>query len=112
MVHDSRMDLFGFGAGAFGIGFAIMLVFSLLFFAAVVTFIVIAITKNARKASQLGHDPFTMETELTARAIDSQLLQPERSLESRLAELDDLLARGVITPAEHATGRAEAIAGR
>jgi len=106
------MDLFGFGVGAFGIGFVLMLILFGLFFAAVVTFMVIAITKNAKKASELGHDPFTMETELTARAIDSQLLKPEQTLESRLAELDDLLARGVITPAEHATARADALAGR
>jgi hypothetical protein len=80
-----------------------------LFFVGVVTFIIVAIVKNVQKAKELGKDPFTMETELTARAIDSQILAPEQSLEQRLAELDGLRDRGVITAEEHAKARAEAI---
>ncbi|WP_246139983.1 SHOCT domain-containing protein [Protaetiibacter larvae] len=101
---------FGFDAfGAFGVVFVVLLVLGLLFIAAVITFMVIAITRNVRKAKELGHDPLTMETELTARAIDSKLLAPEVSTEARLAELDDLHARGVITATEYATARAEVI---
>jgi hypothetical protein len=52
-----------------------------------------------------------MQTELAARAMDSELLAPRPSLEARLAELDDLHARGVITADEHAKARAEVLAG-
>jgi hypothetical protein len=65
--------------------------------------------KNVQKAKSLGHDPFTMETELAAKAIDSQLLSAGTTLEGRLRELDDLRARGIITVDEHAKARAEAI---
>lgn len=97
------------GFSVFGIGFVLMMVFAGLFFAAVITFMVIAITRNAKRARELGHDPLTMETELAARAIDSSLLAPKPTIEARLAQLDDLLARGVITVDEYATARAEAI---
>jgi hypothetical protein len=43
--------------------------------------------------------------------MDSELLAPRPSLEARLAELDDLHARGVITADEHAKARAEVLAG-
>ena len=52
-----------------------------------------------------------MCAELVARAMDSELLAPRPSLEARLAELDDLHARGVITADEHAKARAEVLAG-
>ncbi len=104
------MDLFGLGFGAFGALFIVMLVLGGLFFAAVVAFMVVAIVRNAAKAKELGHDPLTMETELAARAIDSQLLTPERTLEERLAELQDLHARGVIADDEYAAARAQALA--
>ena len=80
-----------------------------LFFAAVLVLIVFSIVKNAQKAKAMGHDPFTLQTELAARAVDSRLLAPEHTIENRLRELDDLHARGVITPDEYAKARAEAI---
>jgi hypothetical protein len=73
--------------------------------------ILVMISRNAAKARELGHDPLTMQTELAARAMDSELLAPRPSLEARLAELDDLHARGVITADEHAKARAEVLAG-
>lgn len=109
MSDNDEMDLLGFGA--FSIGFILILAFGGLFFAAVITFMVIAITRNAKRAKELGHDPFTMDTELTARAIDSQLLAAKPTIEARIAELDDLHARGIITPDEYAKARAEAISG-
>ena len=71
----------------------------------------LTVSRNAAKARELGHDPLTMQTELAARAMDSGLLAPQKSLEARLAELDDLRARGVITAEEHAKARADALAG-
>jgi hypothetical protein len=84
---------------------------AVLFIIAVAVVMVVMISRNAAKARELGHDPLTMQTELAARAMDSELLAPRPSLEARLAELDDLHARGVITADEHAKARAEALAG-
>jgi hypothetical protein len=78
-------------------------------FVAVFGTIVFVIVKNVQKARALGHDPFTMETELAAKAIDSSLLSPAQTIESRLAELDGLRSRGIITEPEYAKARAEAI---
>ena len=68
-------------------------------------FVIFSIIRNAQKARQLGHDPITMQTELAARAIDSQALAPARTVEQRLAEVDALLASGAITADEHAAAR-------
>lgn len=80
-----------------------------LIFVAVFGTIVFVIVKNVQKARALGHDPFTMQTELTAKAIDSALLSPENTIEARLRELDNLRTRNVITEPEYAKARAEAI---
>ena len=69
-------------------------------------FVIFSIVRNARKAAELGHDPITMQTELAAKALDSQALAPARTLEQRLAEVDALLAAGTISPDEHAAARA------
>lgn len=68
-------------------------------------FVLFSIVRNAQKAHELGHDPITMQTELAARAIDSQALAPTRSVQERLAEVDALLASGTITAEEHAAAR-------
>lgn len=104
MRHDGAMDLMG-------VGFAIFFGIVVLFIIAVAVVMVVMIIRNAAKARELGHDPLTMQTELAARAMDSELLAPRPSLEARLAELDDLHARGVITADEHAKARAEVLAG-
>lgn len=104
MRHDGAMDLMG-------VGFAIFFGIVVLFIIAVAVVMVVMISRNAAKARELGHDPLTMQTELAARAMDSELLAPRPSLEARLAELDDLHARGVITADEHAKARAEVLAG-
>ncbi|HTN58967.1 MAG TPA: SHOCT domain-containing protein [Protaetiibacter sp.] len=94
-----------------GVGFATFFGIVVLFIIAVAVVMVVMISRNAAKARELGHDPLTMQTELAARAMDSELLAPRPSLEARLAELDDLHARGVITADEHAKARAEVLAG-
>jgi len=88
-----------------------ILIFGFVGFMFLVAFgtIIFVIVKNVQKARALGHDPFTMETELTAKAIDSSLLSPAQTIESRLGELDGLRTRGIITEAEYTKARAEAI---
>jgi hypothetical protein len=96
---------FGIVGGIIAFGFVI---FGLLF-TAVVVFIIVTAVRNAQKARELGHDPLTLETELAVKAIDSAVLAPAGTIESRLAELDSLRSRGIITEAEYAKARAEAI---
>jgi len=88
--------------------------FGVLFVAAVIFIIVVAV-RNARAAKNAGYDPLTMQTDITAQVMRSELMRPagspQRPLEERLAELDDLHARGVISDDEHATARASALAG-
>lgn len=64
---------------------------------------------NFKKAADAGVNPLTMETEAMTRLITSDVLAPEKSVEQRLAELDALQTRGVITATEHAAARAEII---
>ena len=61
-----------------------------------------------------GLNPFVAKEQIEARIAQSQLLTPvtpEKSIEQRLAEVDDLRNRGVITDEEHTTARAKIIAG-
>lgn len=61
---------------------------------------------NWKKASDAGVNPLTMETEAMTTLINSKALAPEKSIEERLAELDDLHQRAVISDAERAEARA------
>jgi hypothetical protein len=78
---------------------------------AIVLIGVISGVMNWKKAADAGVNPLTMETEAMTTLIKSKALAPEKSLESRLKEVDDLLARGVISPAEHTAARAEILKG-
>lgn len=92
-------------------------VFGLLFTATVV-FIIVTAVRNSRAARARGIDPMTMQTELAARLMESEMLRPAqppssatdaatRPLEERLRELDDLHNRGVISAEERAEARAK-----
>jgi cell division protein FtsB len=97
----------------FGVVEVLIVVFFVLFvflFIGVVLFMAIAATRSKRALEAGGLDPLAAEAQLAARAANSQLLAPRRSLEDRLAELDDLRSRGVISEDEHATARAKALA--
>jgi hypothetical protein len=60
---------------------------------------------NVRRARRAGHNPLTMQTDLASKALDSELLRPERSTEERLSALDRLHRAGSITAEEHAEAR-------
>lgn len=100
-------DLFA----AIPLWFGLIFVGFILLFVGVTAFIIVVAVRNARKVQASGHDPLTLESELMTKAADSQVLAPRQTLEQRLAELDDLHTRGLITEAEHAEGRRAAIAG-
>jgi cytochrome c-type biogenesis protein CcmH/NrfG len=97
-------DLSQFGGG-FDAMFVVVPVMIGLGFVAIVVTIVL---RSARMAKR-GQNPFTIEEDLAYQAMQSRTLAPEKSLEQRLAELDDLHARGVISDEEHRSARAEAL---
>lgn len=67
-----------------------------------------------------GHDPLTVDAAMAAKFLNSDLLRPgtavrddapAQSVEQRLADVDDLHARGVISDAERSAARAAILAG-
>ncbi|MCU1570507.1 MAG: hypothetical protein JWR33_1248 [Naasia sp.] len=95
------------GEGAFTLVFGVAAVVIGLGFVATIVLAVI----NFRRVRDAGHNPFTLETDLATRALDSGLLAPSRSVEDRLRELQGLRDRGVITAEEYATARADILRG-
>lgn len=116
--YDERMDdaIFDAVPGAMGV-FAV--VFGVLF-VGVLIFIIVTTTRKWKAAKEAGYDPLTMETQIAAQAMKSELMRPagtpgtapgSKTLEERLSELHDLHARGLITDAEHAEARTKALQG-
>lgn len=92
--------------------FAVVPVFLGIFiivFMAMIGFMVFIWIRNYRASKRAGLDPFALQTELAARAANSQLLAPKQTREQKLAELDDLLARNVITRNEYTAARLKAL---
>lgn len=66
------------------------------------------VVRGARASRRAGIDPYTPDSVLIAQALQAQGPRP---LEDRLAELDDLHRRGVISSDEHRAARTRALAG-
>jgi lipopolysaccharide export LptBFGC system permease protein LptF len=83
-------------------------VFAVLF---VVVLVVVAtgIVRSRTVLRESGLDPLSAQAQLAARLAQGPLGTPAQSLEQRLAELDDLQRRGLITAEEHAEGRRAAL---
>lgn len=92
--------------GLFGFAFGLIVVMMIGTFA----FQAFVFLRNHRAARESGHDIFTLPTDLATSALNSELLAGERSIEQRLAELDDLRSRGGISDEEHAAARAAVLA--
>jgi hypothetical protein len=86
-------------------------IFGLIFVLAV-TFIVTTAVRSRRVLRANGLDPMAVPAQLAVRLAQGPLGTPSKSLEQRLAELDDLHRRGLITSAEHEAARATALHGR
>ena len=93
--------------GAFDGFFAVVFPLFLL----VLGLIVRSALRSRKVLRDAGMDPIAAHAELTARLARGPLATPAPSLEQRLAELDDLRRRGLITPEEHAAARAAALTG-
>lgn len=82
--------------------------------------VVVLVVRSTGRLVRHGIDPTTVDAELAARLLQSQALAPAvggteaaaavRSVEERLAELDALHARGVISEDERAAARARVLA--
>ena len=71
------------------------------FIVVVVVMIVVSLARSRKVLRDSGLDPLAAPAQVAARLARGPLAAPTRSLEQRLAELDDLLRRGVIT--DHGT---------
>jgi hypothetical protein len=74
--------------------------------------IAISVARSRRVLRESGLDPLAARAQIAARLARGPLATPTKSLEQRLAELDDLHRRGVITDAEHQAARAAALGGQ
>ena len=104
-----------------GDAFGVIVPLFVLVFIAVAVFAVVSGVRNYSAARRGGLDPMTARTDL-AVALKQKLESdaqppappaqpPARTLEERLAELDDLAARGVITDSERSEARARLLGG-
>lgn len=101
MTPDTASSAFGTDRSTFDTLFTVAAVFIGLVFVLVIVLVV----RNVIKARRHGLDPTTLGTDLTARLMAAQVLAPQTSLETRLAELDKLRESQQITPEEHARAR-------
>lgn len=70
----------------------------------------VSTVRNRRVLRQAGVDPSTVGSQLAVRYLRGQAGQPEvRSASDRLADLTDLRDRGLITPDEYQTRRAQVL---
>ncbi|MBY0686993.1 DUF2630 family protein [Microbacterium marinilacus] len=78
---------------------------------AVFAYVIYATIRSRRALRRAGQDPDTIQADLAARVMQSDLLRPAgRSTQERLAELDRLRSSGSITAEEHAAARARVLA--
>ena len=94
---------------------ALFVVFAVVIVIGIVVTIALFI-RNASKVISSGHDPSTLQTDIALKLLDSQALSPTPPIvasttEFRLAELDRLLAAGMISAAERTAARAAILAG-
>lgn len=88
----------------------LMGIFVVVFIAAVI-FSIFIWTRNHKASKDAGMDTFTLETDLATRAANSQMFAPKQTREQKPAELDALVARGVITQDEYSQTRLKILGG-
>ena len=88
--------------------FTIVFIIIALLIVAAFVFIIYTSVRRYRAVKKTGADPLTVDAEVVAKLSQSDLLKPAaeaRSLDERLAEVDGLHTRGIISDAEHAAAR-------
>lgn len=110
----------GFGDPGIPPVFGVFLGLFIVVFVVAVGFIVYVSIRKYRVIKKAGYDPLTVDAALAAKVLDSDMLRssnaagnaaPAASREERLAEVDALHARGVISDDERAAARAATLAG-
>jgi hypothetical protein len=96
------MELMVVGGGAVMVG---LLLLSFLLLGGTIAFVVFITYRNAKKVQQSGHDPFTLQTDIAVKALDSKILSADESPEDRLAEIERLFNAGTINADERAAAR-------
>lgn len=94
----------------FSTGFSIVFVVIAVFIAIVFVFVIVNVVRNVGKARQQGIDPFTAQTDIAAKLLNSDLLSAKKPMGERLAEVDALFAAGTISAEEHKAARAAILA--
>ncbi|GAA1409593.1 hypothetical protein AUR04nite_24020 [Glutamicibacter uratoxydans] len=94
----NSFELFAGGMGIFFL--VVMLLVAGVFVAAIVLWV-----RNYRKAKEAGADIFTLQTDLAVKAANSQFLAPAQTKEQKLAELDGLKRKGMVTDEEYSAAR-------
>ena len=95
--------MFDGGVDLFFVAFAVVALLLLIGF----VFVGYTMYRSHRAAKRAGLDPFASEAQVIAQAISGSPI----TLEKRLAQLDDLHRRGVISGEEHRTARGRALSG-
>lgn len=72
--------------------------------------VLLIILANWVKMARNGVNPFTAEATVISKIVNSQALEPKKSIESRLLELGELLEKGKITAVEHHEARIKILA--
>ena len=85
--------------------------FNLLLSFILIVWVSVFVTKilSLRKLQKSGVSPITPAADIAGRLANSEMLAPAKSLEDRLANLDELLANGTISKEEHAAARINVI---
>jgi hypothetical protein len=99
------------GFGGFPPFFLIAFGVVALFVLAVFVMVALSAVRSRRVLRESGLDPLAAHAQLAVRFAEGPLGASRKPLEQRLAELDDLLRRGVITSTEHQEARRQALGG-
>lgn len=74
-------------------------------FGSVFALVIVLIAANWVKMTRNGVNPLTVQADLVTKLAKSELLGEQKSIESRLSELDRLLAENVISADEYKAAR-------
>jgi competence protein ComGC len=99
------------GFGEFPTFFLIAFGVAVAFIVVVLVVMVTSMVRSRKVLQDNGLDPLTAQAQIVAGLARGPLTTPVRNLEQRLAELDDLHRRGVITTTEHQEARRHALGG-
>jgi hypothetical protein len=99
------------GLGEFPTFFLIAFGVVALVILAVFVLVALSAVRSRRVLRESGLDPLATHAQLAVRLAEGPLGAPQKPLEHRLAELDDLHRRGVISTAEHEEARRQALGG-